>query len=123
MDKRVNLKILLGVSLLAFSLVFICSVDAMEVPDIKAGIQYQFNEETISPTVGFEVYELDIGKFVPWVNHFDVSLDLGAADDVPFATLQWIIFPVVELSIGPFFGRNLEEDEWEYGIQGSIIKF
>jgi hypothetical protein len=87
-------------------------------PDVHAGIAWvNGDDDKITPTINVELAEVKV-PYVRWLN-----LQLGAGADEAHLYLGKRFTSIVEITIGPMIARRFDEDSWEFGIMGTLIKF
>jgi len=70
-----------------------------------------------TPTVHVELCEFK----TPYLRWF--SVQAGAGDQLAEVFLGKRLVSVFEITAGPWFGRDFEEDAWAWGVGGTLIKF
>jgi len=97
---------------LALILIFALPVCAIHLPDLKAGFDYNIKQSRIAPSLTIELYEKK--RF---------CLDFGLTVDVLYLSLGYNIVPIVEIAPHFFFGYNVHNQEWTFGIGITWIKW
>lgn len=94
-------------------------VDAiLSFPDVHAGIMAEVQPKgRFTPTVQIEAFEFK----VPYVRWF--SVQIGAGYQMVDAYVGKRLVSVFEITVGPWVGRDFEEDAWAWGVGGTLIKF
>lgn len=90
----------------------------LSFPDIHASMVFVVQPESrFSPGVAVELFEVK----VPWARWF--TFQAGGGNQLAYVYAGKRLVSVFEISVGPWFGRDFEEDAWAWGIAGTIIKF
>lgn len=87
-------------------------------PDVTAGIHATIKPEPrFTPTVGVELFEAKLWK-ARWF-----SAQVFAGDQLVGFGFNKRLTSMFEVTVGPFVGRDFEEDEWAWGVGGTVLKF
>lgn len=87
-------------------------------PDIHAGLGAEIGPKArITPVVGIELFEFK----VPYARWFSFQVQGGA--DIVNVYLGKRLTSIFEVTVGPWFGRDFEQNDWAYGVGGTLIKF
>jgi hypothetical protein len=87
-------------------------------PDVTAGVYAVVQPEPrITPTVGIELFEAKLWK-ARWF-----SAQVFAGHQLVGFSFNKRLTSIVEITAGPFVGRDFGEDEWAWGIGGTLLKF
>lgn len=88
------------------------------LPDVHTGIAWVNGEDPrITPTVNVELCEFK----VPYLRWF--SVQVGAGSQEAHIYLGKRLTSIFEVTVGPMLVRRFDEDDWVWGIQGTLIKF
>jgi len=96
----------------ALTLAFTLPAFALHLPDLKAGFDFNFSQSRIAPSLTIELYERS-----RWV------FDFGLTADVLYLSLGWNIVPIVEIAPHIFFGYNVHESAWTWGLGITWVKW
>lgn len=87
-------------------------------PDVNAGLAGEvYPKAKITPTVQFTTCEFK----VPYARWFDVQIGAGANLVDVYLGKRLVTLP--KITVGPWFGRDLDVHKWSGGIQFTLIKF
>ena len=87
-------------------------------PDIHAGYAWVAGEKNkITPTLGVEIMEVKI----PLLRWF--SVQVGAGSDELHLYIGKRFTSIFEITAGPILSRRFDEEDWEFGLQVTVIKF
>lgn len=87
-------------------------------PDIHAGFAGEIKPKArMTPVVGVELLEFKI----PYARWFNLQVQGGA--DIVSIYLGKRFTSIIEVTVGPWVGRDFELDDWAYGLGGTLIKF
>ena len=101
-----------GVICCALTLALTLPAYALHLPDLKAGFDYNIRQSRISPSLTIELYDRSRWCF-----------DFGLTADVLYFSLGWNIVPIVEIAPHLFFGYNVHESTWTWGIGITWVKW
>jgi len=87
-------------------------------PDIHAGIMVEVQPKgRVTPTVQIEACEFKL----PYVRWF--SVQAGAGYQMVNAYVGKRLVSVFEITFGPWVGWDFNEDDWAWGVGGTLISF
>ena len=97
---------------LALIIMLALPVHALVLPDLKAGFDYNIRQSRIAPSLTIELFEIK-----RW------AVDFGLTVDVLYFSLGYNIVPIVEICPHFFFGYNVHEQDWCFGIGITWVKW
>lgn len=96
----------------ALTLVLAIPVQALHLPDLKAGFCYNYRQRCIAPSLTVELFERN-----RW------CLDFGLTVDVLFLSLGFNLVEIVEIAPIIFWGYNVNTQSWTWGFGLTWIKW
>jgi hypothetical protein len=89
-------------------------------PSVSAGLAFEVAPEgRMTPTVGLEAFRFKLP--IPYARWWTVQVQGGA--NLADIYLGKLVVPIVDVTVGPWFGWDFDEDAVAWGIGGTIFKF
>jgi hypothetical protein len=89
-------------------------------PDIHAGYAWldgKDEDPIMTPTINLELAEFK----VPYLRWFNIQAGAGAGEAHIYVGKRFT--SIIEITAGPLMGYRFDENEWVFGIQGTLIKW
>ncbi len=96
----------------ALTLILVIPVQALHLPDLKAGFVYNCRQRRIAPSLTVELFETN-----RWV------LDFGLTVDVLYLSLGFNLVEIIEIAPVIFWGYNVNTASWTWGFGLTWIKW